>query len=152
MTLSIGVPTCDWVSRKYGSLLPNQAAVQLLLLHIWIFYPIRHCQGKVLQTIVLLTDVYWCFIQWDWETFFPWWFGSWYLKRSNFPSGWFSCMLESARACMLACSRRLHNEVTKVGMLSDPSPHFRKFNEVLKGGSLTAQCFLFSVKKSKRVQ
>lgn len=33
-----------------------------------------------------------------------------------------------------------------------PIPHFHKFNEVLKGGSFTAQCFLFSVQKSKRMQ
>lgn len=61
--------------------------------------------------------------------------------------------LASARACPVhQASSFVTQRGDQSGVALRPIPHFLKLNELLKGGSFTAQCFLFSAKKSKRMQ
>lgn len=61
--------------------------------------------------------------------------------------------LASARACPVhQASSFVTQRGDQIGVSLRPIPHFLKLNELLKGGSFTAQCFLFAAKKSKRMQ
>lgn len=139
-------------TQDWGSWTDGKPFLSPWGLHIWFCIFSDTLSRKGLTTILFFfsnnappSGIGWTFVNWGFAS-----------KKSQV-SIWMvfksRLALVSARACPVhQASSFVTQWGDQRGVAPRPIPHFHKLNELLKAGSFTAQCFLSSAKKSKRMQ